>query len=218
MQPAMIPIPADRAERADADADATTIAEALADVVHHFRRRSSDRGQRVARALAHPAFSVEALRDYLAEPGANPYGRRLVFQDEYIEVILMNWGANAVSLPHDHGQSEGWVRVLCGSALHGQYRDEEGEVRRVDEQRIATGTIFHAPVGLVHHMANATAQPLVTLHCYFPPIHRMAVFDLEAARTAIVTDDCGAWWPDSERQIVELRPLGALAEEAGNGA
>jgi hypothetical protein len=66
-------------------------------------------------------------------------------------------------------------------------------------------------------MANATAHPLVTLHCYFPPIHCMEVFDLSAARAAVVTDDCGAWWPE-RGQLVKLRPLGitAVAEEASD--
>lgn len=190
------------------------IDEALADVVLHFRLQSADRGQRVARALAHPGFNLDTLSGYLVEPGCNPYGRRIVFQNEHIELIVMNWGSHAASLPHDHGQSEGWVRVLGGSVLHGRYEDEDGELRQVAEQRIDAGTIFHAPRGLVHHMASATARPTVTLHCYYPPIHGMEVFDFAAERAAIVSDDCGAWWPESDNQIVELRNFASMEAEA----
>lgn len=188
--------------------------DALTDVLHRFGARSADRSQWVAWALANPVFNLDQLRNYLMAPGRNPYGRRMIFQNEHIELILMNWGEHARSLPHDHGRSEGWVRVLCGSALHARYSAEGDQLQCVEEQRYAAGTIFHAPVGLVHHMGNATAEPLVTLHCYFPPIQRMEVFDMEASRAAVVSDDCGAWWPESDGQIVETRVFGS----AGAGA
>lgn len=181
------------------------IEEALADVLRHFERQSPDRGQRVAHALAHPAFNLDTLGAYIRPPGRNPYGRSMVFQNEHIELIVMNWGSHATSLPHDHGASEGWVRVISGAVRHGLYENDDGDLRQVSEQHIDTGTIFRAPQGLVHHMGNQSADLTVTLHCYFPPIHRMEVFDLEDQRAAIVADDCGAWWPESERQIVELR-------------
>lgn len=189
--------------------------EALSDVLAHFERKSPDRGQRVARALAHPVFNQETLGAYIRPPGRHPYGRSMVFQNEYIELIAMNWGSHATSLPHDHGTSEGWVRVISGVVRHGLYKSksksEGGELRLVSEQLVDTGTIFRAPKGLVHHMGNGPSQPTVTLHCYFPPIHRMEVFDLTKSRAAIVADDCGAWWPESERQIVEVRDFAPAA-------
>jgi cysteine dioxygenase len=181
------------------------IKEVIADVVRDFAHQSADRGQRVAHALAHPAFNLDTLSAYILPPGSNPYGRSMVFQNEHIELIVMNWGNHATSLPHDHGASEGWVRVISGSIRHGMYEDDDGELRQVREQTIDTGTIFRAPRGLVHHMGNEFAELTVTLHCYFPPIHRMEVFDLAGSRAAIVADDCGAWWPEAEQQIVELR-------------
>lgn len=181
---------------------------ALTDVLHRFDIQAADRSQSVAWALANPVFNVQALGDYLLPPGPHPYGRRLVFQNEHIELIVMNWGAHSLSLPHDHGQSEGWVRVLCGAARHGRYVTDDDQLQCVEELRYAAGTIFHAPVGLVHHMGNPSDEPLVTLHCYFPPIHRMEVFDVATSRAAIVSDDCGAWWPTRDGQIVETREFG----------
>ncbi len=67
-------------------------------------------------------------------------------------------------------------------------------------------------------MASATSRPAVTLHCYYPPIHRMEVFDFAAERAAIVSDDCGAWWPESDQQIVELRHFAGTEAEAALAA
>ena len=187
--------------------------DALSEMLSHFERKSPDRGQQVARALAHPVFNPETLSAYIRPPGRHPYGRSMVLQNGYFELIAMNWGSHATSLPHDHGTSEGWVRVISGAVCHGIYksRSDGGELRLVSEQLIDAGTIFRAPKGLVHHMGNGSSQPTVTLHCYFPPIHRMEVFDLAKSRAAIVADDCGAWWPELERQIVEVRECAPAA-------
>ena len=53
--------------------------------------------------IANPEIDLPHLQDYLQMPGENPYGRKLIYQDNEIEVILMNWGKNRSSLPHDHG-------------------------------------------------------------------------------------------------------------------
>jgi cysteine dioxygenase len=34
---------------------------------------------------------VEELKDYLMEAGAFPYGRKLLFKNEYLEILVMNW-------------------------------------------------------------------------------------------------------------------------------
>ena len=47
---------------------------------------------------------------------------------------------------------------------------------------------------------------LVTLHLYSPPISGMKVYDLEKCAACLVSDDCGAWWPEEQRQkIKEIR-------------
>ncbi|KAF0825367.1 Cysteine dioxygenase Dlit [Cytobacillus firmus] len=42
--------------------------------------------------------------------------------------------------------------------------------------------------------------------CYtaslFPPITGMKVYDLEKCAACVVSEDCGAWWPEEQRQKV----------------
>lgn len=151
---------------------------------------------------------VTSLGELLRPPNGMPYGRQLLHHDGEMEVILMNWELSCSCLPHDHGTSEGWVKVLAGRASHVYYAKSQGVPAAVKEETLHTGTVLYAAKTMVHHMANPGSTPLVTLHFYFPPITNMEVFDVGAARSAIVSNDCGAWWPQTPAQLVESRELG----------
>ena len=152
-------------------------------------------------------FDLASLDEYLEDPNGMPYGRRVLYQDGEVEVILMNWGENSECLPHNHGESEGWVKILKGSASHGCYSNKNTVPKLANEEYLSEGTVIFAPKKMVHYMANKMDNSLVTLHFYFPPISDMEVFDIDAARSAIVSSDCGAWWPESREQLVRSRSL-----------
>jgi len=161
----------------------------------------------VPRLIERNAFSLDALRDYLVDPGRKPYGRRVLFQSLVFEAIIMNWAPNNTSLPHDHGESEGWVRILAGTSTHHSFSDDRSRPVLLETSQIEPGTIFFAKKRLLHAMGNESDSSLVTLHFYFPPIHAMEVYDLTTDRAVVVADDCGAWWPDQD-QVVRTRSLG----------
>lgn len=141
---------------------------------------------------------------YLVDPGDKPYGRRLVFADDKVEVIVMNWAHESECLAHDHGDSFGWVHILKGRARHTLYKEIPGQLPEIREESFEDeGNMIFAPRKLIHQMGNPQSEPLVTLHFYAPPIHGMEVFSAERMASSIVTDDCGAWWPDAGQQVEE---------------
>ncbi len=148
---------------------------------------------------------LDAIGELLQPPGDLPYGRQLLHHDGEMEVILMNWKLSCSCLPHDHGTSEGWVKVVTGSASHAYFVKGSGMPTVTKEETLNTGTVFFAPKSMVHRMGNPVDTPLVTLHFYFPPITNMEVFDVNAARSGIVSSDCGAWWPPTPQQLLECR-------------
>ncbi len=48
---------------------------------------------------------------------------------------------------------------------------------------------------------------LLTLHLYAPPISGMKVYDLEKCAACVVSDDCGAWWPEDQKQRLKVIQL-----------
>ncbi len=175
--------------------------------------------RKIAAAIESRSFELANFNEYLEDPAGMPYGRRVLYLDEVMEVILMNWDSNSECLPHNHGCSEGWVKILKGCASHCLYSNRTTAPSLANEERLSEGSVIFSPKRLIHSMANESNDPLVTLHFYFPPISNMEVFDINAMRSAIVTSDCGAWWPESRKQLISCRsmtPTEALRERESN--
>jgi cysteine dioxygenase len=166
-------------------------------------------------------LSVEAdeVRRYLCPPNGKPYGRALIHQTDTVEVIVMNWAPGETCWPHDHGASFGWAQVLSGAIEHTVYGGEEsvfataGSVRTVER----AGALIFAPCGIIHQMTalEQGAGEIVTLHFYSPPISGMRIFDQESLATCVVSDDCGAWWPEPHQMIAASTSADAAKAQDG---
>ncbi|MFK3936950.1 cysteine dioxygenase [Alkalihalobacillus sp. NPDC078783] len=146
--------------------------------------------------------TIKDLRPFLKMDSDKPYYRKLLFQNDEVELLLMNW-SDLSCAPHDHGLSSGWIQVISGSTINTVYRVDKGELPEAYFSRVEhKGSFFFAPRNGVHKM-RAQEQDLVTLHLYSPPIKSMIVYDLEACAACMVSDQCGAWWPEKQREKVK---------------
>jgi cysteine dioxygenase len=148
------------------------------------------------------------LVPHVPHPATYPYGRRRLLATEHVEVIAMNWALGRECAPHDHGDSFGWIHVVTGEARHTLFTlDRHGTPLPYLQRQERSGSRYFAPRHQVHSMGNASdADALMTLHVYTPPIVGMTVYDLERCAACVVSEDCGAWWPAQQRQVVrEMR-------------
>lgn len=178
-------------------------------IAQHFAPSFSYRRDEFRANVLAVGATLDEVRPYLAAPAGKPYGRKLVYCHDSIEVIVMNWNPGEPCLPHDHGESEGWVQVLSGAVEHTLCRQSGQGMPQPAHSEIETEqSLFFAPRGLIHVMRSLPSEPrTVTLHFYSPPITGMRVFDLENNAACVVSDDCGAWWPEPEKLVRRL-PVG----------
>ncbi|KKI89050.1 hypothetical protein WQ54_27875 [Bacillus sp. SA1-12] len=141
---------------------------------------------------------------HLPEPSnGKPYNRKLLYKNEEVELLVMNW-SELECAPHDHGNSSGWIQVLSGTSCNSVYEvNENGLPVELFHQYYQKGTSFYAPKKAIHKMKASNHSDLVTLHLYSPPITGMIVYDLQKCAACVVSDDCGAWWPDEQYQKVK---------------
>lgn len=145
----------------------------------------------------------EEIRSELDSPGDKPYYRKLLYQDDEVELLVMNW-SELECAPHDHGSSHGWIQVLNGTTVNTIYEVSENQLpKELFTEYQEQGKFLFAPKKSVHKMKDAGGTDLVTLHLYSPPITGMKVYDLETCAACVVSDDCGAWWPEEQRQKVK---------------
>nr|WP_155113227.1 cysteine dioxygenase family protein [Metabacillus mangrovi] len=146
---------------------------------------------------------LEDVLPELNESDGKPYYRKLLFQNDEVELLVMNWSALECA-PHDHGESHGWIQVLSGVSKNTVFEARDRYLpRELFEELHEEGRLFFAPRKGVHKMKAEGGGELVTLHLYAPPITGMKVYDLEACAACVVSDDCGAWWPEEQRQRVK---------------
>jgi len=140
----------------------------------------------------------------LPEPSeGKPYNRKLLFKNNEVELLVMNW-SQVECAPHDHGHSQGWIQVLSGTSVNSVYEVKgNGLPTELFHEYHDKGRSFYAPKKGIHKMKAAHQTDLVTLHLYSPPITGMIVYDLQKCAACIVSDDCGAWWPDEQFQKVK---------------
>jgi cysteine dioxygenase len=129
-----------------------------------------------------------------------PYNRKLLYKNDEVEMLVMNW-CDLDCAPHDHGDSHGWIQVLSGASLNTVYEVKGDSLpTELFHQIHQNGTYFFAPKKGIHKMQASNQTELVTLHLYSPPITNMMVYDLTKCAACVVSDDCGAWWPDNQKQ------------------
>lgn len=152
------------------------------------------------KALESMDIRLEDLLPYLQSADGKPYYRKLLYQNNEVELLVMNW-SDIECAPHDHGSSIGWIQVLNGDSENTIFKVKENQLpAELFAEVKSKGSFFFARKRGVHKMKSAGKENLVTLHLYSPPITGMKVYDLEKCAACVVSDDCGAWWPEESRQ------------------
>ncbi|USK26374.1 cysteine dioxygenase family protein [Bacillus sp. CMF21] len=163
-------------------------------------------------ALKSLNIEIEELKPFLKKERNKPYYRKLLYKNETLELLVMNW-SELDCAPHDHGKSHGWIQVINGVSENTVYEVKENHLpSELFTEKKEKGRSFFAPKGGVHKMGESEGTNLVTLHLYSPPITGMKVYDLEKCAACVVSDDCGAWWPDEIHQKVKEIKLKKAAE------
>jgi cysteine dioxygenase len=183
---------------------AVTLRERIMDRLNELTTPSTKELKEVLQSLQ---ISLDDLQPYLQSPEGKPYYRKLLYQNEVAELLVMNW-SDMECAPHDHGDSRGWIQVLSGTSVNTIFEVKENQLpQEIFDREYREGSFFFAPKKGVHKMKKGRGEYLVTLHLYSPPIQGMMVYDLEKCAACVVSEECGAWWPDHIRQKVKEMQL-----------
>jgi quercetin dioxygenase-like cupin family protein len=113
---------------------------------------------------------------YVEYDATSRWYRRLRTGPGY-EVWLLSWVPGQGSGSHDHGPSSGVLTVLAGELTE---RSESGS------RALAPGAQRVFAPGYVHEVVNASIEPAVSLHIYYPGLTEMP---MHAARCSPAAQD-----------------------------
>jgi len=142
----------------------------------------------------------------LVEDNVHAYGRHVLHDGQFMEMMIASWTRDVRCAPHDHGGSVGAVRVLRGEGLHRVWAVKDGALVLLLEEVIRPGDIVSCGPDMVHSLGdNGADDRLATLHLYAGPIARQTVYDVTGNRTLLVGG--GAWIPEPELIQVQVPGL-----------
>ena len=128
---------------------------------------------------------LEPWADY-DHPLADSYGRKLVYEDEFFEVMVMSWEVGDVSAIHDHGYTQWGAVQVFGPAEHGMFLVEDDHLTTLARDPLTPGRVMGVGNRLIHQMANKSNERFLSLHVY-------GVSEGEGLDAPSVTADARVW-------------------------
>lgn len=143
------------------------------------------------------------LRALAAKPAeGEPYGRKVLFRSDILEVMVADWAPNTECAPHDHDTASGVVWLAEGAFIEKHFRSTDTGLVPAEEGRLLPArSVMRVNSGVIHSCRSVGTG--LSLHVYWPPILKMRVYDLRGRETYVVNGEGGAWLPNDPSTVLE---------------
>ena len=149
-------------------------------------------------------------------PATDSYGRKQVYGDDLLEVMVMSWAAGDYSAIHDHGATQWGAVLFLGHVDHYSYSLHDGVLRTQARVNFKSGDVSAVDHDLIHQMGNPGPNACLSLHVYgcdTPQANitgNARIFDLYEG--CIQTTDGGVFFslPDA---LINQRRLGLKGDD-----
>ena len=99
-------------------------------------------------------------------PKADSYGRKMIHDGGFFELMVMSWVDGDMAAIHDHGYTQWGAVKLFGPAEHAIFRLQDGQLSTVERKVFADGDVVAVGHDFIHQMGNVGQEPYLTLHLY----------------------------------------------------
>ncbi len=99
-------------------------------------------------------------------PDCDSYGRRMIFDGGYFELMAMSWVDGDMAAIHDHGYTQWGAVKVFGQIEHAIFKQTGGVLSTAERRRFEPGSVIAVNHELIHQMGNVGQKPYMTLHLY----------------------------------------------------
>ena len=99
-------------------------------------------------------------------PVSDSYGRKMIHDGGFFEVMVMCWRGGDYSAIHDHGKAEYGAVKVFGDAEHAVFKLENGVLTTISREIIESGATLKVTPSLIHQMGNPGKNNFFSLHIY----------------------------------------------------
>ena len=153
---------------------------------------------------------IEKWVDY-DYPVSDSYGRKMVHNGGFFEVMIMSWRPGDYSGIHDHGKAEFGAVKIFGDAEHAIFKLEKQKLTTISREIVKSGTTLKVAPSLIHQMGNPGESNFFTLHVYGNMnlesgiTNEARIFDY--SRNELLFVDGGIFYLLPENEIVHRKKL-----------
>ncbi len=99
-------------------------------------------------------------------PPEDSYGRQLIYNGGYFEMMVMAWLPGDYSAIHDHGYTQWGAVQIFGPADHAAFLVQDGEINTISRVQVRPGQVLAVGNQIVHQMGNNSDSKFVSFHMY----------------------------------------------------
>ena len=99
-------------------------------------------------------------------PTEDSYGRQLIYDGGYFEMMAMAWLPGDYSAIHDHGYTQRGAVQIFGPAEYATFLVQDGEINTISRVQVKPGQILAVGNQIVHQMGNNSDSKFVSFHMY----------------------------------------------------
>ena len=111
------------------------------------------------------AADLEPWTDF-DHPSEDSYGRKMIHDGGFFELMAMSWVDGDMAAIHDHGSAQWGAVRLFGRIEHAVFKIRDGVMTTTDRRCMPAGTVLAVSHEMIHQMGNCGQDPYVTLHLY----------------------------------------------------
>lgn len=100
-------------------------------------------------------------------PLEDSYGRKMIYDGGFFEIMVMSWNPGDFSSIHDHGYTQWGAVKIFGPAEHAIFLVHGNTIKTISRDNVSPGDTLGVGHELVHQMGNPTSdQRFLSLHIY----------------------------------------------------
>ncbi|HDR8151019.1 TPA: cysteine dioxygenase, partial [Bacillus cereus] len=83
-------------------------------------------------------ISLHKISPFITSPVNLEYGRNVIYQSEFVEILVLNFPSKAKTFVHDHGISVGCILIVNGTLQNITYENNSERIEEFTEGNIFT--------------------------------------------------------------------------------
>ena len=99
-------------------------------------------------------------------PACDSYGRKLVYDGGFFELMVMSWVDGDMAAIHDHGYTQWGAVKLFGNVEHAIFRRDGDRLVTAERRMFEPGSVVAVAHDMIHQMGNVGQPNYLTLHLY----------------------------------------------------